>query len=85
MHQSKEPDQYFVSGGFAFTHENSVTDIAAVEACKLDELDPEVIGGLYDTASKALSAAADGSVEKANAQIDVDTLKAIAFAVGKSL
>ena len=34
-----EPEKYFISGGFAFTHENSTTDISAAELCPLEDLD----------------------------------------------
>lgn len=35
--------RFFVSGGFAFVHPNSVTDICAVEAARLDEFDPAAV------------------------------------------
>ena len=34
-----EGEKYFVSGGFAFTHLNSTTDISAAEVVALDDLD----------------------------------------------
>ena len=39
----KQVEKLFVSSGFAFVHANSTADICAVEAVKLDELDPEAI------------------------------------------
>merc|ERR1719223_2695894 len=39
--ENDEPEKYFVSGGFSFTHANSVTDLSAVEAVKLEDLDED--------------------------------------------
>ena len=39
----KDIDKYFVSSGFAFVHADSSTDVCAVEAVKLDDLDPEAV------------------------------------------
>jgi len=46
-----------VSGGFALTHANSVTDIAVVEAAKLDDIDPEAVPKIYADAVKDMNAA----------------------------
>lgn len=40
VHEGKDVTKYFVSGGFAFVHANSFTDIIAVEAVPLDQIDP---------------------------------------------
>lgn len=39
----KDVEKYFVSSGFAFVHNDSTADVCAVEAVKLDDLDPEVL------------------------------------------
>ena len=39
----KAIDKYFVSSGFAFVHADSSTDVCAVEAVKLDELDADAV------------------------------------------
>lgn len=39
----KQVEKLFVSSGFAFVHPNSTADVCAVEAVKLDELDPEAV------------------------------------------
>lgn len=39
LHDGTEVQKFFVSGGFAFVHPNSVTDICAVEAAPLDQFD----------------------------------------------
>lgn len=38
LHSSTDVQKFFVSGGFAFVHPNSVTDICAVEAAPLDQV-----------------------------------------------
>lgn len=39
----KEIDRYFVSSGFAFVHADSSADVCAIEAVKLEDLDPEAV------------------------------------------
>ena len=39
----KEVEKLFVSSGFAFVHPDSSADVCAVEAVKVDELDPEAV------------------------------------------
>lgn len=39
----KEIEKYFVSSGFAFVHADSSTDVCAVEAVKVEDLDPEAV------------------------------------------
>ncbi len=39
----KEVEKYFVSSGFAFVHADSTTDVCAVEAVKVEKLDPEAV------------------------------------------
>ncbi len=39
----KDIDRYFVSSGFAFVHADSSADVCAIEAVKLDDLDPEAV------------------------------------------
>lgn len=39
----KEIDKYFVSSGFAFVHADSSADVCAIEAVKLEDLDPEAV------------------------------------------
>ena len=36
-------EKYFVSAGFAFVHADSTAEVCAVEAVKLDDLDPEAV------------------------------------------
>ena len=72
-------------GGFALTNAESVTDVSAPEIVALDELDEGAIkAGLAD-AQKALASAADGSEEKAIAQIEVTVYSAMARSIGVAI
>ncbi|TFJ81652.1 hypothetical protein NSK_006903 [Nannochloropsis salina CCMP1776] len=79
------PEKFFVSGGFALTHANSVTDIAVVEAAKLEDIDAEEVPKIYAEAMKDYNAAAEGSKEKVEAQIEVEVAKSLAGALGVAL
>ena len=39
----KSVEKFFVSSGFAFVHADSSTDLCAVEAVKVEDLDPEAV------------------------------------------
>ena len=78
----KDPEKFFVSGGFALTHANSVTDISAVEAVKLDDIDSAAVASGLADSQAAFDSAADGSAEKAEAQIGVETYQAMLNAIG---
>ncbi|XP_074559068.1 ATP synthase subunit delta', mitochondrial-like [Curcuma longa] len=76
VHEGNDVTKYFVSSGFAFIHANSVTDIIAVEAAPLDNIDPTLVQkGLADFTQKLNSATTD--LEKAEAQIGVDVHSAL--------
>jgi F0F1-type ATP synthase epsilon subunit len=113
MHEEGQAEKYFVAGGYALTHENSVTvskafilfigiiriqkltlfvyslqnskDITCPEAVKLDDLDSAAIQKNYDAAKSAYSAAEAGSVAQAEADIEIETNKAMATAIGLAL
>ena len=80
----KTVEKYFVSGGFAFVHEDSTADVCAVEAVPLDDLDPEGIkAGLAEYVSKLASVQAKGDdYEIAAAQVGVEVYSAMNAAVG---
>jgi len=80
----KTVEKYFVSGGFAFVHEDSTADVCAVEAVPLDDLDPEAIkAGLAEYTSKLASVQAKGDdYEIAAAQVGVEVYSAMNAAVG---
>ena len=78
------PERYFVSGGFAFTHANSVTDITAVEAVKVEELDEDAAkAGLAAFKSK-MDAATPETREHAEAQVGFECHEAMCEALGLS-
>lgn len=72
--------QYFVSSGFAFVHANSVTDVMAVEAIPVEQLDGEAVKkALADYQAKLVNAKDD--YEKAAAQIGIEVTQAMDSAV----
>mmetsp|Transcript_11896 Transcript_11896/g.51224 ORF Transcript_11896/g.51224 Transcript_11896/m.51224 type:complete len:215 (+) Transcript_11896:73-717(+) len=76
----KETKKYFVSSGFAFVHANSVTDVMAVEAVPVEQLDGEAVKkALADYQAKLVNAKDD--YEKAAAQIGIDVTQAMDSAV----
>ncbi|KAL3653367.1 hypothetical protein CASFOL_003048 [Castilleja foliolosa] len=76
VHEGNDVSKYFLSGGFAFVHGNSVADIIAVEATPVDRIDPNLVQkGLAEFQQKLNSASTD--VEKAEAQIGVDLHSAL--------
>jgi hypothetical protein len=56
-----------------------------VEAVKLDDIDPSAVASNYEAAKSAYGSAAAGSVEQAEAMIDMEVNKAMGLAVGLSL
>jgi F0F1-type ATP synthase epsilon subunit len=73
--------QYFVSSGFAFVHADSTTDICAVEAVPVEQLDAEAVKkGLADYQAKLVNAKDD--YEKASAQIGIEVCGAMNSALG---
>jgi F0F1-type ATP synthase epsilon subunit len=118
LFEGAEPEKYFVAGGYAVTHANSVTvsfigwrcwiniakvqlgkeifltrflsypilqDVVCVEAVKIDDIDPSAVQSNYDAAKSAAGAATSGSVEEAEALIDMEVNKAMGLAVGLTL
>ena len=57
-------------------------DISALEAIKLDSIDPEAVKSAYAAAKTAYDGSEAGSAAKATAQIQMETSKAMASAVG---
>ena len=73
--------QFFVSSGFAFIHADSTTDICAVEAVPVEQLDGEAVKkGLADYQAKLQNAKDD--YEKASAQIGIEVCGAMNSALG---
>ena len=73
--QGEEPEKFFVSGGFAFT-DSEKTEVSALEAVKLEDIDEAKVRAEYAAASKG-----DDDDSKAAA----DAAKAMAAAIGVQL
>ena len=56
-----------------------------MEAVKLDDIDASAVQSNYDAAKSAASNATSGSVEEAEAMIDMEVNKAMGQAVGLTL
>ncbi|CAI5725390.1 unnamed protein product [Peronospora destructor] len=81
VEREKDVQSFFTAGGFALTHANSVTDIACVELVKVEDIDPETAQAGLTKYQAQLASAPEGSEEKLNAQIGVDTHAAMVAAV----
>lgn len=55
------------------------------EAIKLDDIDASAVQSQFDSAKSAFAAADAGSVEQAEAQIDMEVNKAMGLAIGINL
>lgn len=102
---TSEPEKYFVAGGYALTHENSVTvshhfgnpqiiitvsdhqiqDVVCPEAVKLEDIDSSAVSAQYDAAKSAFASAEAGTVEQAEAQIEMEVNRAMGQAIGVTL
>lgn len=71
-----------ISGGYAFAMPDNTLQIAATEACKVDDLDAVLVQKQLDESQSKLGSATPGSEEHALAQIEVDTNTAMAQALG---
>ena len=60
-------------------------DVVCPEAVKLDDIDSAAVTKQFDAAKSAYSSAAAGSVEQAEAQIDMEVNRQMGAAVGISL
>jgi F0F1-type ATP synthase epsilon subunit len=59
--------------------------VVCPEAVKLDEIDSSVVTKQYEAAKVAFASSAAGSIEQAEAQIDMEVNKAMGVAIGLSL
>jgi len=68
----------FVAGGYAFVHPDSTTDICAIEAAELDDIDGDLVAKQLAEAEAQLTVVAGkDEMEEAIARIKVDALYAI--------
>ena len=84
LRQEGEAEKFFVSGGFAFTHANSVTDITAVEAVKVEDLDEDAARSGLASFKSAMDSATPETREHAEAQIGFECHEAMCEALGIS-
>jgi len=64
---------------------NWFQDVVCPEAVKLDDIDPTAVSANFEKAKNAFNAASAGSIEQAEAQIEMDVNRAMGFAIGVSL
>jgi F0F1-type ATP synthase epsilon subunit len=83
IHKGGDVEKFFVSGGFAISHDNNVTDISVSEAFPLSDFDEGAIKSNYQAAQSAASSGDD--YEKAKAAIEISTLQNLARAIGMTL
>ena len=81
--QDGEAEKFFISGGFAFTHENSTTDISAAELCPLEDLDLAEAQKNLATFQAAIDSTAEDTPERAEAQIGFNVNEAIITALNE--
>ncbi|KAJ2294993.1 delta subunit of the central stalk of mitochondrial F1F0 ATP synthase, atp16, partial [Coemansia sp. RSA 2706] len=74
--------KYFVSGGFAIMNPNSVLNINAVEAFKLEDIDAQAVAANL-AESQRLAASAKDEVTKAAAAIEVELYESLQSALSK--
>lgn len=64
---------------------NKQQDVICPEAVKLEDLDSAAIQSQFEKAKAAFAAASAGSLEQAQAQVDMEVNRAMGLAVGMSL
>ena len=60
-------------------------DVVCPEAVKLDDIDSAAVAKQFEAAKSAFNSAASGSIEQAEAQIDMEVNKAMGVAIGLTL
>jgi len=74
MHAGELVEKYFISGGWAFVHPDGVTDIQALEAVTLDQVDPAAVKSAL---AAAMSAQSSDDVEAAVNRVAVELYSAL--------
>lgn len=64
---------------------HSAQDVVCPEAVKLDDIDPTAVSSQFEKAKSAYNSAASGSLEQAEAQVEMEVNKAMGLAIGVSL
>eukprot|EP00602_Paraphysomonas_sp_CaronLab_P010296 CAMPEP_0185021736 /NCGR_PEP_ID=MMETSP1103-20130426/4436_1 /TAXON_ID=36769 /ORGANISM="Paraphysomonas bandaiensis, Strain Caron Lab Isolate" /LENGTH=157 /DNA_ID=CAMNT_0027553441 /DNA_START=38 /DNA_END=511 /DNA_ORIENTATION=- len=83
-HVGGEQEKFFVSGGFAFSREDSTTDVACPEAFPIDDFDVDAMKKEFAAASKAF-ASTNVPEEKAEAFIQLTALQELSRGMGVTL
>jgi F0F1-type ATP synthase epsilon subunit len=60
-------------------------DVICPEAVKLDDIDPSSVTSQFEASKAAFAAAAAGSLEQAEAQIEMEVSRAMGLALGMNL
>jgi F0F1-type ATP synthase epsilon subunit len=60
-------------------------DVVCPEAVKLDDIDSSAVTSQYEKAKSAYASATAGSIEQAEAQIDMEVNRAMGLAIGLNL
>ncbi|OQS07925.1 ATP synthase subunit delta' [Thraustotheca clavata] len=79
--RDKVVKKFFTAGGFAFTHADSVTDIACVELVKVEDIDASAAEAGVTKYKQLMDQATPGSVERVEAQIAYETHVAMVAAL----
>jgi F0F1-type ATP synthase epsilon subunit len=59
--------------------------VVCPEAVKLDNIDPSAVSSQYEKAKSAFASAVSGSMEAAEAQVEMEVNKAMGLAIGVNL
>ena len=82
--EKNEKKSYFIPAGYAITHKDSSTEIAAADIATLDDIDLSAAQKALAEAKSTLQTLTVGSQERAITQIEVDVYDAICKAANLS-
>jgi hypothetical protein len=63
----------------------NLQDVICPEAVKLDDIDPSSVTSQFEASKAAFASAAAGSLEQAEAQIEMEVSRAMGLALGMNL
>ena len=78
-------ENYIVPGGFAFTNPDNTLNLSCPEAVSAEDVDVDLLKQEYQAAQARRQEATVGSKERAEADIEVDMYRSVAYALGVSL
>jgi F0F1-type ATP synthase epsilon subunit len=64
---------------------NFCQDVVCPEAVKLDDIDSAAVSSQYESAKSKFNSTAAGSIEQAEAQIEMDVNRAMGLAIGVNI